>query len=244
MPVELTCKNCNSSYSVKPSREGDSKFCSVSCKSEYSRVSVTCDECGDRFSKYKRRAERSDADLCSESCRQKYWSENYRPELSQSGKSITLTCNQCDSEFEKPQSQRSYEKSFCNSSCYGNWISDNLTGENHPRWNENSEQIYYGPNWYKQRRRVVERDDGCVRCGMTVYEHLEEYGFEPDVHHITPVDKFDNFEKANDERNLITLCRECHRSVETGKANVIDFIDNMENIDGMIREIEAVEPAR
>ena len=60
---------------------------------------------------------------------------------------------------------------------------------------------------------------------MSREEHKDKYGREPDVHHIEPIESFDTFEQANDESNLVMLCRDCHAKVECGK-----------------REIESVEP--
>lgn len=69
----------------------------------------------------------------------------------------------------------------------------------------------YGPNWTKQRRKCLERDNHeCRVCGKTE----EEIGREPAVHHITPRSEFNDSWKQNELNNLITLCHSCHGKLE------------------------------
>jgi len=78
----------------------------------------------------------------------------------------------------------------------------------------------YGPNWATQRRRARERDGyRCRNCGLP-----EAAGREHDVHHIRPFRTFDyrpnenrNYIAANALSNLMTLCPECHRRLETAQ---------------------------
>jgi hypothetical protein len=91
-----------------------------------------------------------------------------------------------------------------------------LAGKNHPNWKGGYEP-YYGPNWYEQRRRALERDDySCQACGVT----KQELGQNPDVHHITPFREFvdddgnADYEAANDLDNLMAVCRSCHAEIE------------------------------
>lgn len=82
------------------------------------------------------------------------------------------------------------------------------TGEDHYAWTGGYE-YYYGPSWVKQKRKAIRRADGCEVCGSK-----RTY---MDVHHISPkkfwkIDK--EHEKMNNLRNLIYLCRSCHRQLE------------------------------
>lgn len=94
-----------------------------------------------------------------------------------------------------------------------------IEAENHPNWNGGREG-YYGPNWYRQRRRARRRDEyKCQRCGTGESEHKEEHDEELHVHHITPIKEFKegdsiNYGLANELKNLITLCRGCHQDLE------------------------------
>jgi DEAD/DEAH box helicase domain-containing protein len=78
--------------------------------------------------------------------------------------------------------------------------------------------LSYGPNWAKQRQRARERDGRrCRNCGRPELPEREH-----DVHHLRPFRTFDYrpgenaaYLLANRLSNLITLCPECHRRVET-----------------------------
>jgi len=68
----------------------------------------------------------------------------------------------------------------------------------------------YGPNWEVQRNRARQRDGfRCQLCGAEEGERLHH------VHHKTPFRTFTSFIQANMLENLVTLCPECHRRVET-----------------------------
>nr|MBC7245577.1 DEAD/DEAH box helicase [Chloroflexota bacterium] len=92
--------------------------------------------------------------------------------------------------------------------------------------------VSYGPNWAAQRRRARERDRyRCVHCGAP-----EPPDREHDVHHIRPFRTFDyrpgqneNYLAANDLSNLVTLCSECHRRLETARAmqGTLDGLANL-----------------
>ncbi len=81
--------------------------------------------------------------------------------------------------------------------------------------------LSYGPDWEAQRRRVRERDRyRCRHCGRP-----EAAGREHDVHHLQPFRTFDyrpgqneNYRAANVLDNLITLCPDCHRRLESAHA--------------------------
>lgn len=208
MPVELTCKNCCSSYSVKPSRADSSKFCSMECKSNYSRTSVTCNNCGEDFSKYKRRAERSDADLCSQECREEYWSNNISPEIDTSGESIELDCSYCDNTITKPKSRTLFDKTFCDKDCYGDWLSENNVGEEHPQYTGGPAEKFT----VYEKRKIFERDDyTCQDCGSG--------GEQLNAHHIEPASE--NPSKVHDINNGVTLCVECHAERHPNLRNLI-----------------------
>lgn len=82
---------------------------------------------------------------------------------------------------------------------------DPPSGSEHYAWKENPESVDYGDNWFHQRIAARERDGNtCQICGKEADDR------NLDVHHITPVRKYDSPEDANELDNLITLCRKCH----------------------------------
>lgn len=78
----------------------------------------------------------------------------------------------------------------------------------------------YGPNWREQRQKVRERDEfRCTRCGKP-----EAPNHQHDVHHLTPFREFgyvpgfnENYKEANRLDNLVTVCKACHRAIETAQ---------------------------
>lgn len=81
--------------------------------------------------------------------------------------------------------------------------------------------IDYGPNWQRQRKAARERDGyQCSVCGKAESPMREHH-----VHHKKPFRQFgyvrgenENYLKANELANLMTVCAECHVKVETAQA--------------------------
>lgn len=92
----------------------------------------------------------------------------------------------------------------------------------------------YGPNWAQQRRRARARDQyRCRQCGRP-----EVTGRQLDVHHLQPFRTFDyrpgendNYLQANSLDNLITLCSDCHRQLETAR----DMLGTLEGLSNLLR---------
>lgn len=100
---------------------------------------------------------------------------------------------------------------FCDRSCHGKWLSQNIVGDRHHQWEGGN--IRYGARWWRMRRLARERDGhACQICSASV----DQLGRQPDVHHITPVREFGAPSEAHHLDNLISLCRSCHRRVESG----------------------------
>lgn len=85
-------------------------------------------------------------------------------------------------------------------------------GENCNFWTGGFDN-YRGKNWYQQREKARKRDSNtCQSCGKTVDEHETNMI----VHHIVPFRFFQNdYKKANDLKNLISLCHNCHAKQES-----------------------------
>jgi len=93
------------------------------------------------------------------------------------------------------------------------------SGPDHPHWKGGYGDISYGPNWYKQRKRALERDDfECQMPGCTIDReaHHERWDRDLNVHHITPLGTFIDadgvldYERSNRLENLVTLCQRHH----------------------------------
>lgn len=66
--------------------------------------------------------------------------------------------------------------------------------------------------WKKIRQYIVQRDGGCLVC---MDEGCAQKHDKMEVHHIVPL-QF-NFDLADDETNLIYLCRDDHERAEGGE---------------------------
>ncbi len=79
----------------------------------------------------------------------------------------------------------------------------------------------YGPNWQRQRDAARARDHyRCTVCGAP-----EQPDRQHDVHHKKPFRDFgyirgenERYLQANDLSNLVTVCPNCHKAIETAEA--------------------------
>lgn len=121
------------------------------------------------------------------------------------GGKVSVYCEHCNQKYKITPALIDRSR-FCSNDCKHSWISENLVGENSHAWKEDvvDKSNHYNGIYKNIRRRVKNRDDGCVICG------------EPDVdaHHIKPVKKFDNPEDAHTMNNMISLCRKHHKKYE------------------------------
>lgn len=89
----------------------------------------------------------------------------------------------------------------------------------------------YGPNWNRQRQKAIRRDSNS--CQLEFLGNCEE-DFVVQVHHIFPNRFFgyvpgenEYFRWANHLKNLVCLCRRCHRLCEVTRSLVPEqFLSN------------------
>ena len=112
-------------------------------------------------------------------------------------------CKQCGKQIASPARLR---RTFCSRKCVAKWQSENLSGPNSHAWKGpgNRDNENYPPEWTYKLRLEIRRRDGftCQNCG--------KYQRGLDVHHI------DGNKWNCDPSNLISLCRSCHRFIESG----------------------------
>lgn len=220
--IEVPCENCGTIIEKTPSELSLSEFSYCSQECHYSHKEeryagrgnpqstlemVSCDACGTGIDRPKWKRELNERHYCQE-C----WGDAKVP----------LECERCG-DLTKVWPSVVDKRRFCSTDCASEWFGEEYSGQNSPRWRGGYEE-YYGPNWRRQRRRAIIRDQArCSDCGLTEAESQEQFGEQLSVHHIAPVreyidgDKLDH-EQANRLQNLVTLCRPCHSARETEAA--------------------------
>jgi 5-methylcytosine-specific restriction endonuclease McrA len=179
------------------------------------KETANCRTCGSEFEYYPSNKKGTFCPDCVESA-EGLLPESYPKPIDR----VTTTCRYCGGEIHVLPSQVATNKRgfFCDSDCYGKWLSENIVGENHHQWEGGA--VAYGKKWWRIRREALERDGHrCQHCGVGA----TELGQEPDVHHITPVREFDQPSKAHTLQNVISLCRPCHRRAEAGEIEVTEI---------------------
>lgn len=170
------------------------------------RPSKPCDWCGEEF-EYKKSHEEQRR-FCSMDCKGSFqeseWTDKGHPRWN--GGDVTVECEWCDKDYEVAP-HRQEDTRFCSRDCFGSWKSHEWCGEGSPNWKGG--YSWYNKNWYRNRRKALERDNReCQNCGNTKELH---------VHHITPIVEFDSDDLSKHKLgNLVTLCSVCHPKVESG----------------------------
>lgn len=188
---------------------------------EYGNTEAECATCGATIYRKQYDLDRYDRVFCDAECRNKWQAEQTGQDAyAWEGGNVPIDCEICgQTRMVKPA--RADTSRFCSQECMLEWRSELFTGEGHPRWNPDSEEQYYGKNWYPQRRKALQRDNReCQLCGKDHEQHIRDHNREHDVHHIIPFDHFDDYRDANRLENLITLCAFCHQKVENGLLTV------------------------
>lgn len=157
-----------------------------------------CPVCGSAFKVWPSRVKHGRGVHCSKECQYIANKEKLsKPKL-------TFTCIGCGCKFEKLHSVVSHHKGggkYCSRECRDiHWI-----GDKNPNW-QNGDKVYKrGSRWHSIRRRILKRDKVCQCCG-------DEGPL--DVHHIIPFRVFVDKDAANNEDNLVALCKPCHRRTD------------------------------
>lgn len=211
------CPVCGNEFghAFKAARLKKQIYCGRACrqraKADPGKKSIfICQWCNKSFEKWTYRK----PTFCSNQCRSEYAARQPKPAQRRPQNFVTMYCEQCSKEYvvHKSQNENGHTSRFCSRQCMVNWLSDNQRGVNHPNWIGGKTRFPdRGRNWSKQRKLAIARDGyKCQICGKQ-----KGQGMRVEVHHIIPYKEFEgDYLKANDLRNLITLCRYCHVQVE------------------------------
>ncbi|WAW15757.1 HNH endonuclease [Peptostreptococcus equinus] len=163
-----------------------------------------CQECGNEFKGYKTTGGK-DRKFCSRECEIK---NRTGKQNKNNWKGIWKKCPVCNTKFYVYPYEINIKKT-CSKKCKYEYEHKKgiHQGENCNFW-KGGYDLYKGANWYHQRKLARERDNNtCQECGKKLKNHHKQMI----VHHIVPYRFFMNdYIKANDLNNLITLCHNCH----------------------------------
>lgn len=176
----------------------------------------TCEVCGSDFEGYTCNSNR----FCSSECKHVWDSERMSGDGSPTykGAKKEVACDNCDEKFERYRSQLSdYDSNYCSYECKASAQVGTMEGEDNPAWKGGEVPFGRGKLWESISQEIVDCDGKCLSCGKTNTQHLSDTGRRLDVHHVKPLREYDEAENAHDIDNLVSLCRQCHNAIESGK---------------------------
>lgn len=185
-----------------------------------SKVSVKCLNCGTPFLVYKCKLKNGRGKFCSRTCNAKYYNklkDKTDPFFTMDRKAHNnpnykggawYPCEICGKKFWKYPSRT---QKTCSKECGQQLRRKHISGLNNPRFTKYNKKSIRNSRWglsdedyTKLRNKIINRDSNrCILCGSQNYLQ---------VHHIVP--RTDST-STNDPDNLITLCRSCHKSIES-----------------------------
>jgi len=231
----ITCDNCDKEFKRQKGKIRDThNFCCLECSNEFQKtgkIEVACSQCDKTIDRWPYQVENNKNFFCSKECEAKWLSENQTGKDHHNRKEkIIVKCAICGKEKKvHPYRLERSDRFFCSRECQNKWQSENIKASDHPNWKGGSVRSrYYGPNFSKQREKVLERDNyQCQACGKSQDEiklhchHIISYReFRYPIFKGNPIKnplaEF-NWERANRLDNLITLCESCHPRVENSE---------------------------
>lgn len=170
-----------------------------------SHTKVRCDNCGRIFTKWTYRLK--ERNFCSRACGYEWFSKQ--------APYIYKTCEICGKKIRVLQSLltlRPNSGRFCSKECLDKGNALRMLGAGNPNW-QGGTCPYYGPDWARTSAKIMRRDSyKCKICGST--DTIEVHHLKPIRDFVDPITNITDYESANQESNLITVCRSCHIKIE------------------------------
>lgn len=207
-PVEITCKNCGTSFKGEPGR----KYCGYKCakKARESKKEMNCLNCEEKFIVQSYR----DAKYCSRKCKHEY---NSNP-------IIQKPCSNCGKIIDRKSQRFRGEHQFCSKECSDKFLS----GKNHYEWKPELHKEHEAGLLKRWARSIKKRDNyKCKKCGESERRLLE-------AHHIKPRKDFPDLKF--EMNNGITLCLNCHIKEHEHNPLIVKLISSkIKKINGLTK---------
>lgn len=173
--------SCDETFWVKPHliKKQNNHFCGQPCKAEwqsenvfgenhpcYNRETVKCDYCGDSLEVRQNRAAQDHQFCGDKDCHANWLSENRSGENSHlwKGGQVELECSwrECSNTVHRcPAEAKANDNQFCSEECRGNWLSENMRGDNNPNYN---------------REEIECSRDGCDNTRLVIPYYIKSNG--------------------------------------------------------------------
>lgn len=182
--MEVTCKNCDKKFNVKPStfKRGGGRFCSKECfQDAKGQISVNCENCNKEFKVTPSRFKRGSGKHCSRIC-----SDENRPVGPDNRPKFN--CIVCKKEFRATEARKKMGNvSFCSKACRGivqtekNTVLRNCKGCNKEFRNSKSKEKKGEGKFCSDECRLINwkeidrpgklkgKDKTCPQCGILFY---------------------------------------------------------------------------
>lgn len=211
---DVVCKGCGKTYKLPKSLTAKSRgmknnYCSNACYESTlpSKVSFTCEACGNQFEVWPSRAARGNVRFCSKECSRKQSADVLRANNPKPSNKVKLHCETCGKEFFEVPSRIEKNARFCSNKCYGAWREQSgiAKGSRNSRYRDGSTMRTTARLRSAEWKRIAdgvraERGNNCQVCGR------EGGRRKLPVHHKIP------WEISHDDNttNLMVVCQSCH----------------------------------
>ena len=129
---------------------------------------------------------------------------------------ILRPCSWCGEIVNRPASEFTGVKAFCNQACMAEWQSEFATGTAHPRW-KGGDHRSLGIGWKAARKKAMAKANGvCEHCRKTAAKH---------IHHRLPIRYFARVSDAHFADNLAALCVRCHSTEHRRLTAALPLLD-------------------
>jgi len=212
--VKIKCTCCKKIIyrTIKRIKKNKNNFCSIKCcntfyKNEnspnYTKIKVLCKQCKKILFKNISCVKRQKHQFCDRVCFSKW-----RDKVSK----VKVICACCKHTFLRKKCHlKKFKNYFCSNKCRNIFFKDHLpfvptqlTGKDHPGWNNGSSFEPYGLDFNNNLREFIRKRDKYIcqnpNCGIPEKECFKDLI----SHHI------DYNKRNNHPINLIALCQSCH----------------------------------